>query len=176
VSTVEPRVAGGYDLLADAVADLGITFAAGLPDDWVAPLINRLDERDGFTFVRVSREPEAVAMATGAFFGGVKSAAIMGATGFLACASELTTLNLKHQVPLFMIVSERGTIEDAQVFHELQGRVAKPFTEALGIPSLVVETPADLERLPAAFNHSRLQKRPYVVWLSRRYVEAAKRG
>lgn len=171
-----PRTAGGYAAVADALGEIGITFAAGLPDDWVAPLLNLLEEREGVTLVRVSREPEAVAMASGAFFGGVKSVCIVGATGFLACASELTTLNLKHQVPLFMIVSERGTIEDKQVFHELQGRVTKPFCEALGIPSLVVETADDLERLAAAFEASRLQKRPYVVWLSRRFVEEAKRS
>ena len=165
--------AAGYDALTGAIAELGVTLAAGLPDDWIAPLINRLEAHPAVRMLRVAREPEAIAIASGAFFGGVKSVAIMGATGFLACVSELTTLNLKHQVPLLLIVSERGSVDDPQVFQELQGRITYPVCEALGIPTLLIDSTADIRRLPAAFGASRLHKRPYVVFLSRRFVKGA---
>jgi sulfopyruvate decarboxylase TPP-binding subunit len=167
--TKESPASAAFDALADTIEAMGVTLGAGLPDDWVAPLMNRLEQR--ITFVRVAREPEAIGIASGAFFGGVKSVAVMGRTGFLACICELATLNLKHNVPLFMILSERGSIDDGQVFQEIQGRVTIPVCQALGIPTLVIDSVSDLEKLPAAFNSSRLQKRPYVVFLSRAFCE-----
>ena len=52
--------------------------AASLPDDWVAPLINRIAADNTMRHVRVAREAEAVAICSGAFFGGVRSVALMG--------------------------------------------------------------------------------------------------
>lgn len=164
------RPASGHEALANAIEELGVGVVAGLPDDWVAPLLGRLEERESLRVVRVAREPEAVAICSGAFFGGVRSVAVMGSTGLLTCISELVTLNLKHQVPLLLIVSDRGSVDDTQVFQELQGRVMHPLCEALGIPSILLDSPADVTRVPEAFAASRLHKRPYVVWISRRFV------
>jgi sulfopyruvate decarboxylase TPP-binding subunit len=59
----------------------GIRIAASLPDDWVAPLIERIAADNQIRHVRVAREAEAIAICSGAFFGGVRSVALMGATG-----------------------------------------------------------------------------------------------
>jgi sulfopyruvate decarboxylase subunit alpha len=56
----------------------GVTLAASLPDDWVAPLINRIAADNTMRHVRVAREAEAIAICSGAFFGGVRSVALMG--------------------------------------------------------------------------------------------------
>src|SRR5437764_8879942 len=69
----------------------GITLAASLPDDWVAPLIERIAADNHIRHVRVAREAEAVAICSGAFFGGVRAVALMGATGLLTCTGELAT-------------------------------------------------------------------------------------
>src|SRR5205807_10067280 len=72
----------------------GVTLAASLPDDWVAPLIERIAADNQMRHVRVAREAEAIAICSGAFFGGVRSVAIMGATGLLTCTGELATLKI----------------------------------------------------------------------------------
>jgi hypothetical protein len=46
----------------------------------------------------------------------------MGATGLLTCTGELATLNLRHQIPVFLIVSQRGSIDDHRIYQEVQGR------------------------------------------------------
>ncbi len=43
----------------------GVTLAASLPDDFVAPLINRIAADNTMRHVRVAREAEAIAFAAG---------------------------------------------------------------------------------------------------------------
>lgn len=168
--------AAAYDAVVDGLLDLGVTFGAGLPDDWVSPVITRLEARDEVTFVRVAREPEAVAMCSGAFFAGVRSVAVMGGTGFLTCISEMVTLNVRHQIPLLMIVSMRGSRQDRQVFQEGQGRTLLPVANALGLPQLVVDSHEALAELPHAYDMCRIQKRPSVVWLTPNFIREPTNG
>ena len=84
----------------EQLSNCGIKLAASLPDDWVAPLIERIATDNRIRHVRVAREAEAIAICSGAFFGGVRSVALMGATGLLTCTGELATLNLRHQIPV----------------------------------------------------------------------------
>jgi sulfopyruvate decarboxylase subunit alpha len=159
-----------YNDIVAALKDAGVRLSACLPDDWVSPLIDLLDEDPVITNVHVSREPEIIGICSGAFFGGVRSVGIMGATGFLTCISEICTLNLRHQIPLFLIVSMRGRLYDPQVFQEVQGRTLLPIAETLGLPHMVLDSLEKVRLIPQAYAHSRLQKRPYIVCLSKAIV------
>jgi sulfopyruvate decarboxylase subunit alpha len=149
----------------------GVTLAASLPDDWVAPLINRIAADNTMRHVRVAREAEAVAVCSGAFFGGVRSAALMGATGLLTCTGELATLNLRHQIPVFLIVSQRGSIDDHRIYQEVQGRRTIPVLAAYDFPYHVVNTPDEISSISDAYETCRLQKRPFVLFLTRKLVK-----
>jgi sulfopyruvate decarboxylase TPP-binding subunit len=137
----------------EQLSNCGIKLAASLPDDWVAPLIERIATDNRIRHVRVAREAEAIAICSGAFFGGVRAVALMGATGLLTCTGELATLNLRHQIPVFLIVSQRGSIDDHRIYQEVQGR------------------PDDVSSIPDAFETCRMQKRPFVLFLTRRLVK-----
>jgi len=148
----------------------GVTLAASLPDDWVAPLINRIAADNTMRHVRVAREAEAVAICSGAFFGGVRAVALMGATGLLTCTGELATLNLRHQIPVFLIVSQRGTIDDHRIYQEVQGRRTIPLLQAYDFPYHVVDRPDEIASIPDAFETCRLQKRPFVLFLTKKLL------
>ena len=148
-----------------------VRLAATLPDDWVAPLIRRLDADPDIRHVPVAREAEAMAICSGAFFGGVRSAAVIGATGLLTCTGELATLNLRHQIPVFCIVSLRGSIDDHRIYQEVQGRRTLPLLQMYDFPYHIFDRPDDLSRLPEAYEACRLQKRPFIAFLSRRLVK-----
>src|SRR5213080_4270015 len=128
----------------------GITLAASLPDDWVAPLIERIAADNHIRHVPVAREAEAVAICSGAFFGGVRSVAVMGNTGLLTCTGELATLNLRHQIPVFCIVSQRGSLDDHRVYQEVQGRRTLPLLAAYDFPYHVVNEPDEISTIPDA--------------------------
>src|SRR5260370_35296931 len=104
----------------------GIKLAASLPDDWVAPLIERIAADNSIRHVSVAREAEAIAICSGAFFGGVRSVALMGATGLLTCTGELATLNLRHQIPIFQNDSQRGSIHAHRLLQDVHGQRTIP--------------------------------------------------
>jgi len=63
----------------EQLSNCGIKLAASLPDDWVAPLIERIAADNRMRHVRVAREAEAVAICSGAFFGGGSLSTLRGA-------------------------------------------------------------------------------------------------
>lgn len=156
-----------YHRMLQVFENMGVTLTAGLPDDWVSPLLDLLDESQNITNVRVAREPEIIGICSGAFFGGVKSVGIMGATGFLTCISELATVNLKYQIPLLLVVSLRGSIYDHQAFQEVQGRFLLKQCDAMGLPVVPIAQASDLDLIPDAYMHSRIQKRPCIIGVAK---------
>lgn len=167
----DPRAAVYAHLIA-GLREAGVSFAASLPDDWVAPLCDALDQVPDIRHVRVAREPEIIGMCCGSFFSGVRAVGVMGATGFLACTSELATLSRRYQIPLVLVVSQRGTIDDHQVFQEVQGRVAVPVADALGLRSVILDRPQALALAAPAVESARLQKRPLVLWIAKSLLTA----
>lgn len=151
----------------------GVRLAATLPDDWVAPLIRRMAADPNMRHVPVAREAEAIAICSGAFFGGVRSVAVMGNTGLLTCTGEMATLNLRHQIPVFCIVSMRGSIDDQRIYQEVQGRRTIPLLQTYDFLYHVFDRPEDLAQIPDAYETCRLQKRPFIAFLTRRLVKGA---
>ena len=106
----------------------------------------------------------------GAFFGGVRSVALMGATGLLTCTGELATLNLRHQIPVFLIVSQRGSIDDHRIYQEVQGRRTIPLLQAYDYPYKVIDKDEEIDDIPDAYEWHRLQKRPFVLFLTKKLL------
>lgn len=160
-----------HEAIHGQLTALSVGLVASLPDDWVAPLIRRVDEDPAIRHVPVAREAEAIAVASGAFFGGVRSVVVMGATGLLTCTGELATLNLRHQIPVFCIVSRRGSIDDHRVYQEVQGRRTLAVLDAYDFPYIILDEPHHIAAIPDAFEACRLQKRPFFAFLTRRLVK-----
>lgn len=141
--------------------EAGVRLVASLPDDWLVPLLDRINRDPEITHVPVAREVETVGVCAGAWFGGVRAAAIMGMAGVLTCGHEFTTLNLAHQIPMFILASRRGGMDDPRTYQVGQGLVGIPYLDALQIPHVEAETEGDLSALPAAYTRSLLVKRPF---------------
>jgi len=160
-------VTTGPDLIHAELRKSGITLFSGLPDDWLVPLMARIDEDPQMTLVRVAREPEAVGVCGGAFFGGTAACALMGIAGLLACGHEFALFNNAHQMPLFILASLRGSIEDPRTYQVAQGLVGLPYLDALQIPYEFVDAIEELRLIPLAYRRSRLVKRPLVCFLTK---------
>jgi sulfopyruvate decarboxylase TPP-binding subunit len=109
--------------------------------------------------------------ASGAFFAGVKSVAVMGTTGLFMCTGELATLNLRYQIPVFCIVSMRGSYDDHRTWQEVQGRRTIALLQAYDFPYHVINTLDECGSIPAVYEASRLQKRPYILFLTRQLLK-----
>jgi sulfopyruvate decarboxylase TPP-binding subunit len=72
---------------------------------------------------------------------------------------------------VFLIVSQRGTIDDHRIYQEVQGRRTLPLLEAYDFPYHVIDRPDEVSAIPDAFETCRMQKRPFVLFLTRRLVK-----
>lgn len=166
----ESKVTTGPDLIHAQLQITGVKLVSGLPDDWLVPLMARIDRDPQIVQVRVARESEAVGVCGGAFFGGAPACALMGIAGLLASAHEFALFNNAHQVPLFILASLRGTIEDPRTYQVAQGLVGLPYLDALQIPHMTIDRIDDLELIQAAYKRSRLVKRPMVCFLTKQVL------
>jgi len=69
----------------------------------------------------------------------VRSVAIFGNPGLLTCTGEMATLCLRHMIPVFCIVSGRGSIDDHKVYQEVQGRRTIPLLQAYDYPYKILD-------------------------------------
>ncbi|MGH7929154.1 MAG: sulfopyruvate decarboxylase subunit alpha, partial [Candidatus Binatia bacterium] len=108
-------------MIVEQLAQSGIKLVASLPDDWIAPLIHAVDKDDRFKHVPVNREESAIGLCSGAYFGGIPSLALMGASGLMTCVYAITKINYSYHIPLFIFATLRGVIGDPRPHHISNG-------------------------------------------------------
>ena len=159
-------------LIVEQLVDSGIKLVASLPDDWIAPLIHAVEQDPRFRHVPVNREESAVGLCSGAYFGGIPSLALMGASGLMTCMYAITKINYSYHIPLFIFATLRGVIGDPRPHHISNGLYLTKLMDSISLPYLVVEEQKTISRIPAAFKHCQAMNRPEVVVFS----EAVLRG
>lgn len=152
--------------IVEAAAGCGISLVASLPDGWIVPLIQNFTADERFRHVAVNREESAIGLCSGAFFAGIGSLALMGASGFLTCIYALTKINYTYQIPLLIGITRRGAPGDDAKFHQSNGLYLDAIMAAMNIPCLHVASRAEIPLLATAARHSRVIARPVVVSFS----------
>ncbi|HWI82121.1 thiamine pyrophosphate-binding protein [Ramlibacter sp.] len=122
-----------------------VRLIAYVPDKVLAPLIKRLAADDYFTVISPAREEEAVGIVTGAYMAGMRGIVLMQTSGFATLANVLASLTVPCQIPLVMMISERGTIGDHQLGQAIVCRTMRPILNTLNIEHYSVERPDDVE-------------------------------
>jgi sulfopyruvate decarboxylase subunit alpha len=153
--------------IADVLAACGVSLVASLPDGWITPLIAHVAGDARFRHVAVNREESAIGLCSGAFFGGIGSFALMGASGFLTCIYAITKINYTYQIPLLIGITLRGRAGDGAKFHQSNGLYLEPVVAAINMPFIAIEAGAEIARLATAYRHSRVMSRPVVVGFTR---------
>jgi sulfopyruvate decarboxylase subunit alpha len=72
-----------------------------------------------------------------------------------------------YEIPLLLLLSLRGTVEDPRVYQVVQGRVTLPVMQALGIPYHIVERQEQIGVIAPACEHARIAKRPVAILFTR---------
>jgi len=116
-----------------------------VPDKVLAPLIKRLHADDYFTVMAPAREEEAVGIVTGAYMAGLRGIVLMQTSGFATLANVLASLAVPYQIPLLMMISERGTLGDHQLGQAIVCRTMRPVLETLGIEHYAITRTDDVE-------------------------------
>ena len=122
-----------------------IRLIAYVPDKTLSPLIIGLQKDDYFTVIAPSREDEAVGIVTGAYMAGLRGIVLMQTSGFATIPNALASLAVLYQIPLVMMISERGTLGEFQLAQTLVQRVMRPVLDALGIENYAITNKQDAE-------------------------------
>jgi sulfopyruvate decarboxylase TPP-binding subunit len=153
--------------IVETSAGCGISLVASLPDGWITSLISQYANDARFRHVSVNREESAIGLCSGAFFSGIGTFALMGASGFLTCIYAITKINYTYQIPLLIGITLRGRPGDRAKFHQSNGLYLEAVMQAIDIPFVPIEKADDIPRLATAYQHSRTMSRPVVVGFTR---------
>ena len=132
---------------------------ASLPDDWIAPLIHAVDKDDRFKHVPVNREESAIGLCSGAYFGGIPSLALMGASGLMTWSTRspksttATTFRFLSSLPC-------GCDRRPAAASHFDGLYLTKLWDSISLPFLLVEERKTIARIPAAFKHCHAMNRP----------------
>ncbi|HEX4259595.1 MAG TPA: decarboxylase [Acetobacteraceae bacterium] len=110
-----------------------IKLATYVPDRVLTKLIADLHEDAAMTTLVCTREEEAVGITCGAWMGGMRGIVLMQTSGFATLPNALASLAVPYQMPLLMLVSERGTLGEFNLGQAMVCRTMRPVLDALGI-------------------------------------------
>jgi sulfopyruvate decarboxylase alpha subunit len=128
-----------YDLLKKA----DVRQVAFVPDAGHATLIKLFnDDPDVFSNV-LTTEEEGVAIATGAWLGGLRSVLLIQSSGVGNCINMLS-LPVIARIPLLMLVTMRGEWAEFNPWQTPMGRATEAALEAIGVRVVRADTEDDL--------------------------------
>ena len=116
-----------------------------VPDRVLTPLIAAIHGDPFFTAFATAREEEAVGIVAGAWMGGMLGVVLMQTSGFATLANVLASLAVPYQIPLIMVISERGTLGEFNVGQALVCRTMRPVLQALALESHTITRVDELE-------------------------------
>jgi len=122
-----------------------VRLATYVPDRVLTPLIRALHDDPDFTAFAATREEEALGILAGAWMGGMRGVLLMQTSGFATLANVLASLAVPYQIPLIMIVSERGTLGEFNLGQAMVCRTMRPVLQSLGIEHHTITRIDELE-------------------------------
>lgn len=141
------------DTMIKCFTERGIRLVTYVPDKVLIPLIDGFRAHPGVTAFSATREEEAVGIAAGASLGGAPSAVLMQSSGFGNTPNALASLVVPYQLPVMLVISERGVLGEFNAVQVPISRVIRPALDALGIQHVTLERDDEVEFLVARSVH-----------------------
>jgi sulfopyruvate decarboxylase alpha subunit len=134
-----------YEIVVQVLKKNDVRLITYVPDNVLSPLIRLLHDDPWFTVICPAREEEAVAITVGAYMGGTRGIVLMQTSGFATIPNALASLACPFQIPLLMMISERGTLGDFQLGQAIVCRTMRPILVSLGLEHFAIERLEDVE-------------------------------
>ena len=117
----------------EALRAAGVDYVAAVPCSFLKRLLAAAAELPADSFLPAVREDHALAACAGAWLGGRLPLAAMQNSGLGYCLEVLASLHLLYELPLPMVVSDRGDPDDLEE-HRTLGQRVRPLLDLFGIP------------------------------------------
>ena len=122
-----------HGIVLDVLKRNEVRLVTYVPDNVLRPVIDGAHADPYFTAFAAAREEEAVGIVSGAWMAGMRGIVLMQTSGFATLPNVLASLACACQIPLLMMVSERGTLGEFNLGQALVCRTMRPVLDALGV-------------------------------------------
>jgi sulfopyruvate decarboxylase subunit alpha len=120
-------------LVYEALVATGVEVVSALPETWLVHLIRLAEDDPAMILVRLAKEEEGVGISAGAHLAGRRSAMLMQNHGLLQAVNGIVSLAQLYQIPLLMLISDRGHLGEPDPWQTQGGKTTRPVLDALGI-------------------------------------------
>ena len=122
-----------HEIVRDVLKAENVRLVTYVPDNVLRPLIEAIHADPFFIAFTTTREEEAVGIVSGAWMGGMRGIVLMQTSGFATLPNVLASLPVPFQIPVMMMVSERGTLGEFNIGQAMVARTMRPALESLGM-------------------------------------------
>ncbi|RDV02044.1 thiamine pyrophosphate-binding protein [Undibacter mobilis] len=116
-----------------------VRLVSHVPDNVLSRLIRLIEEDPYFTVISPAREEEAIGIVAGAYMAGTRGIVLMQTSGFATVVNALASLACPYQIPIVMMVSERGTLGEFQLGQSIVCRTMRPVLVSLGMEHFAIQ-------------------------------------
>jgi sulfopyruvate decarboxylase alpha subunit len=129
----ESEASSWHEIVLDTLKQNDVRLITYVPDRVLTPLIERAERDNFFIAFSTAREEEALGVLAGAWMAGMKGIMLMQTSGFGTLANVIASLAVPYQLPVIMVVSERGTLGEFNLVQTLAGKTMRPVLDSLAI-------------------------------------------
>lgn len=122
-----------HEIVRDVLKRHNVSLVTYVPDNVLRPLIEAIHADPFFTAFTCTREEEALGINAGAWMGGARSILLMQTSGFATLPNVIASLAVPFQIPVLMMVSERGTLGEFNIGQSLVARTMRPVLDCLAV-------------------------------------------
>jgi len=134
-----------HEIVLETLKRNQIRLAPYVPDRVLTPLIKALHADPFFTTFSAAREEEALGIVTGGWMAGMRGIVLMQTSGFATLPNVLASLAVPYQIPLLMMISERGTLGEFNIGQVMVCRTMRPILDSLAIEHHTITRLDELE-------------------------------
>lgn len=149
--------------IEQTLADLGITHVVWLPDSAVGPWEAALQHSPRLKLVRVCREGEAWAVASGLYLGGCRPLVVIQNTGLFESGDAMRNALFDLQLPLYAIIGYRSRLIENST--DTAMHFTEPILQAWGLDYITLADGRLSEQLPQHYRACQEAARPGIALL-----------
>ncbi|RMF83561.1 MAG: sulfopyruvate decarboxylase subunit alpha [Nitrospinota bacterium] len=154
----------------------GIEYIAYVPDAVLQHVLERMEKDPFFRLIPTAREEEGIGVISGAYLGGKRGAMLLQSSGLGNSVNTLASLNVPHQIPLLILVSQRGELEEFNICQVPMGRAVRPIFDALGILHFTLQREEEIRKRVQGAIFSAYSTRLPVALILSTLLTGGKRG
>jgi sulfopyruvate decarboxylase alpha subunit len=135
------------DVVLECLKQNNVQMLVHIPDTILTELIRSAQADDFFDVLSPTREEEGVGIICGAYLGGVNGALLMQNSGLGNAANILGSLTVPYQIPMLLLISQRGELGEFNTVQVGMGQALRPTLDGLDVPHFTMDREDEVARV-----------------------------